>query len=104
MHWKLELLLLLAWGDRPKTINLHGVVSGITINTSLIQCLYNPNEIYIYVTCKLFHTSNVKVPTEEVDVTLEALRENRSELCRFILFSLSFGTPVIYYRCFGLTH
>ena len=60
-------------GRGASTINLRGVASRITTNTSLIRCLYSPNEIYIYVTCKLFHTSNVNVLTEEVDVTPEAL-------------------------------
>jgi hypothetical protein len=64
-------------------INLLGVTSRITINTSLNRCLYNPNEIYIYVSCKIFHTSNFNVLTEEVDVTSEAKRK-KSELCGFL--------------------
>lgn len=79
-------------------INLLGVTTRITINTSLNRCLYNPNEIYIYVSCKIFHTSNLNVLTEEVDVTSEAKR--KSELCGF-LFS-EFWSLATYYRCLGL--
>lgn len=56
-------------------INLCGETSRITINTSLNRCLYNPNEICIYVSCQIFCTSNVNVLTEEVDVTSEAIRK-----------------------------
>lgn len=42
-------------------INLLGVTTRITMNTSLNRCLYIPNEIYIYVSCKIFRTSNLNV-------------------------------------------
>lgn len=77
--WKLTLLLF-AWHGGGGSgcdgiINLCGETSRITINTSLNRCLYNPNEIYIYVSCQIFHTSSVNVLTEEVDVTSEAIRK-----------------------------
>lgn len=55
-------------------LNLCGVARRITINISLIRCPYNPTEIYIYVTCKPFHTSNLSVLTEEVDGTPEVVK------------------------------
>lgn len=94
---------LLGVGGGDGIINICGVTSRETINTSLNRCLYNPNEIYIYASCKIFHTSNVNVPTEEVDVTSEAIRKKKiSELCGFI-FPWGFGPLVIHYRCFDLT-
>lgn len=70
-------------------INLLGATTRITINTSLNRCLYNPREIYIYVSCKIFHTSNLYVLTEEVGLTPKATRKN--EPCGF-LFS-GFQSP-----------
>lgn len=64
--WKLRLLLLPAWGGGARIINLCDVAGRVTINTSSIRCLYNPNEIYIYATYKLFHASNLSVLTEEL--------------------------------------
>lgn len=80
-------------------INLLGVTTRITINTSLNRCLYNPNEIYIYISCKIFHTSNLNVLTEEVDVTLQTKRK-KNELHGFLVSG--FWSLVIYYRGLGL--
>lgn len=89
MHWKLQLLLLFpggCWNVCP-IINLLGVSTRITINTSLNRCLYNPSEIYIYVSCKIFHTSSFSVLTQEVGITPDA-----KEKINYVGFvSLGFG-------------
>lgn len=74
------------WNVCP-IINLLGVSTRITINTSLNWCLYNPSEIYIYVSCKIFHTSNFNVLTEEVGITPKAKEKMNS----VGFFSLGFG-------------
>lgn len=70
------------------TINLLGVTTRTTINMFLNWCLYNPNEIYIYVSHKMFHTSDLNVLTEEVAVTLKS-KEKLNYVFYFIEFAAS---------------
>lgn len=65
----------LLWGrGGARIINICGVMSRITRSISLNWCPYNHNKMYVHVSCKIFHTSNVNVLTKEVHVISKAIR------------------------------